>query len=453
MPYNEPHPAETRIISKRFCLPNSASISTYLANEGYDAIKKAMGMTPDAIIDELKASNLRGRGGAGFPTGLKWSFVPRTSPKPKYIIVNADESEPGTCKDRLLMEFDPHSLLEGMMIGGFVMGAKYGWIYIRGEYRYLIDIMDKAIAEAYERGLLGDKILGTDFSFHIRTHTGAGAYECGEESALLESFEGKRGIPRIRPPFPAVSGAYQSPTLLNNVETFCTVPPILLMGGAAYAALGIPKSGGTKMLCISGHVNKPGVYEVPLGFPMMRAIEELAGGMRNGKKLKAVVPGGSSCPMLTAAECDGLTLDYDALAKVKSMLGSGGMIVLDEDTDMVRVALRIMRFYQHESCGWCIPCREGTTWLKKLLTRFVEGAGSQSDIIMIGDLAKNMLGRTFCPLGDAAAMPTISIIEKFRHEFEDYLVHGPKPRRNYLERSNGPWPGHQETVDAVNLTL
>ncbi len=453
MPYNEPHPAETRIISKRFGLPNSASISTYLANEGYDAIKKAVGMTPDAIIEELKASNLRGRGGAGFPTGLKWSFVPRTSPKPKYIIVNADESEPGTCKDRLLMEFDPHSLLEGMMIGGFVMGAKYGWIYIRGEYRYLIDIMDKAIAEAYEHGLLGDKILGTDFSFHIRTHSGAGAYECGEESALLESFEGKRGIPRIRPPFPAVSGAYQSPTLLNNVETFCTVPPILLMGGAAYAALGIPKSGGTKLLCISGHVNKPGVYEVPLGFPIMRAIEELAGGMRNGKKLKAVVPGGSSCPMLTAAECEGLTLDYDALAKVKSMLGSGGMIVLDEDTDMVRVALRIMRFYQHESCGWCIPCREGTTWLKKLLTRFVEGAGTQSDIIMIGDLAKNMLGRTFCPLGDAAAMPTISIIEKFRHEFEDYLAHGPKPRRSYLERSTGPWPGHQETVDAVNLTL
>ena len=432
MPFNEPHPLEVKIISRRFHLPNSASIDTYLANEGYDAIKKAVTMTPDAIIEELKVSNLRGRGGAGFPTGLKWSFVPRTSPKPKYIIVNADESEPGTCKDRLLMEFDPHQLLEGMMIGGYTMGAKYGWIYIRGEYRYLIDIMDRAIAEAYEKGYLGDNLHGTEFSFHVRTHSGAGAYECGEESALLESFEGKRGIPRIRPPFPAVSGAYQCPTLLNNVETFATVPPILLMGGAQYAGLGVAKAGGTKLLCISGHVNKPGVYELPLGFPMMRAIEEVAGGMRNGKKLKAVIPGGSSCPMLKADECD-ITMDYDALAKAKSMLGSGGMIVLDEDTDMVRVALRIMRFYQHESCGWCIPCREGTTWLKKLLTRFVEGAGTQSDIIMIGDLAKNMLGRTFCPLGDAAAMPIISIIEKFRNEFEDYLVHGPKPRRSYQD--------------------
>jgi len=432
MPYNEPHPLEVRIISRRFGLPNSASIDTFLANEGYDAIKKALGMTPDAIIEELKASSLRGRGGAGFPTGLKWSFVPRTSPKPKYIIVNADESEPGTCKDRLLMEFDPHQLLEGMMIGGYVMGATQGWIYIRGEYRYLIDIMDRAIAEAYERGYLGDKLHGTDFSFHIRTHTGAGAYECGEESALLESFEGKRGIPRIRPPFPAVSGAYQAPTLLNNVETFSTVPAVLLMGGAQYAGLGTPKNGGTKLLCISGHVNRPGVYELPLGFPMMRAVEEVAGGVRGGKKLKAVVPGGSSCPMLTAQECD-IPMDYDSLAKAKSMLGSGGMIVLDEDTDMVRVALRIMRFYQHESCGWCIPCREGTTWLKKLLTRFVEGEGSKSDIIMIGDLAKNMLGRTFCPLGDAAALPTISIIEKFRGEFEDYLTHGPKPRRSQLQ--------------------
>ncbi len=428
MLYNEPHPAEVKVVSKRFGIPNSQSIDTYLANEGYQAFHKALGMTPDAIIDELKASNLRGRGGAGFPTGLKWSFVPRTSPKPKYIMVNADESEPGTCKDRLLIENDPHQLLEGMAIGAMVIGAQRGYIYIRGEYRYLIDIMDRAIAEAYERGYLGDKLFGTEFSFHVRTHTGAGAYECGEESALLESFEGKRGIPRIRPPFPAVAGAYQSPTLLNNVETFSSVPAVLRMGGAAYAELGIPKNGGTRMLCLSGHVNTPGVYEVPLGFPMMRVINELGGGVRNGKKLKAVIPGGSSCPMLRPEECD-IPMDYDSLAKAKSMLGSGGMMVLDEDTDMVRVALRIMRFYQHESCGWCIPCREGTTWLKKLLTRFVDGMGKPSDIVMIGDLAKNMLGRTFCPLGDAAAMPTISIIEKFRDEFEAYLEHGPKPKQ------------------------
>ncbi len=426
MPFNEPHPLEVRVISKRFGLPNSASIDTYLANEGYDALKKAVTMTPEAIIEELKVSNLRGRGGAGFPTGMKWSFVPRTSPKPKYIIVNADESEPGTCKDRLLMQFDPHQLLEGMLIGAIAVDSRRGYIYIRGEYRYLIDIMDQAISEAYAHGFLGDNILGSNLSFHIRTHTGAGAYECGEESALLESFEGKRGIPRIRPPFPAVSGAYQSPTLLNNVETFSAVPAILRMGGAAYAELGLPKNGGTRMLCVSGHVNRPGVYEVPLGFPMMKVIEELCGGMKNGKKLKAVIPGGSSCPMLKADECD-IPMDYDSLAKAKSMLGSGGMIVLDEDTDMVRVALRIMRFYQHESCGWCIPCREGTTWLKKILTRFVDGMGTQQDIVMIGDLSKNMLGRTFCPLGDAAAMPTIAIVEKFRNEFEDYLSNGPKP--------------------------
>jgi NADH-quinone oxidoreductase subunit F len=432
MPFNEPSPFEVQVISKRFRLENSASIDTYLANEGYVAFRKALEMGPEAIIEELKASSLRGRGGAGFPTGLKWSFVPRTSPKPKYIMVNADESEPGTCKDRLLMQFDPHQLLEGMLIGGVAVDARRGYIYIRGEYRYLIPIVDKAIEEAYKHGFLGDNILGTNFSFHVRTHTGAGAYECGEESALLESFEGKRGIPRIRPPFPAVSGAYQSPTLLNNVETFSSVPAVLRMGGAAYAALGTPRNGGTRMLCLSGHVNRPGVYEVPLGFPLMRVIEDLGGGMRNGKKLKAVIPGGSSCPMLRADECD-IPMDYDSLAKAKSMLGSGGMMVLDEDTDMVRVALRIMRFYQHESCGWCIPCREGTTWLKKILTRFVDGMGNDNDIVMIGELSKNMLGRTFCPLGDAAAMPTIAIIEKFRNEFEEYLANGPKPETPYFE--------------------
>jgi NADH-quinone oxidoreductase subunit F len=432
MPFNEPSPFEVQVISKRFRLENSASIDTYLANEGYIAFRKALEMGPEAIIEELKASSLRGRGGAGFPTGLKWSFVPRTSPKPKYIMVNADESEPGTCKDRLLMQFDPHQLLEGMLIGGVAVDARRGYIYIRGEYRYLIPIVDKAIEEAYKHGFLGDNIQGTNFSFHVRTHTGAGAYECGEESALLESFEGKRGIPRIRPPFPAVSGAYQSPTLLNNVETFSSVPAVLRMGGAAYAALGTPRNGGTRMLCLSGHVNRPGVYEVPLGFPLMRVIEDLGGGMRNGKKLKAVIPGGSSCPMLKADECD-IPMDYDSLAKAKSMLGSGGMMVLDEDTDMVRVALRIMRFYQHESCGWCIPCREGTTWLKKILTRFVDGMGNDNDIVMIGELSKNMLGRTFCPLGDAAAMPTIAIIEKFRNEFEEYLANGPKPEIPFFE--------------------
>jgi NADH-quinone oxidoreductase subunit F len=421
MPYNEPSPLETRILSRRFGLPNSASIETYLANEGYKAFQKSSGMKPAEIIEEVKISNLRGRGGAGFPTGMKWSFVPRNSPKPKYIVVNADESEPGTCKDRLLMEYDPHLLIEGCLIAGLAVDAHQGWIYIRGEYRYLIEIVDKAIAEAYSRGWLGKNIQGTGFDFELSTHTGAGAYECGEESALLESLEGKRGVPRIRPPFPAVVGAFQCPTVLNNVETYCAVPPIILSGGKAFADLGVPKAGGTKLTCLTGHVNKPGVYELRLGFPVMQMIEEVGGGMRNGKKLKAFIPGGSSCPLLTAKECEGATMDYDSMASRGSMLGSGGVVVMDEDTCMVKAALRIMRFYAHESCGWCIPCREGTTWLRKMLVRFHDGGGTREDIDLMGDISKNMLGRTFCPLGDAAALPTISIVQKFREDFEEHL--------------------------------
>jgi NADH-quinone oxidoreductase subunit F len=422
--FNEPSPLETKIISFRFGLENSASIDTYLANDGYKALRKALEMTPDDIINEVKASNLRGRGGAGFPTGMKWSFVPRASEKPKYIVVNADESEPGTCKDRLLIQHDPHQLIEGCLLGALAVGAKKGWIYIRGEYNYLIHIMDKAIAEAYKNGYLGKNICGSNFEFDLYTHTGAGAYECGEESALLESLEGKRGVPRIRPPFPAVSGAFQSPTLLNNVETFSSVPAILRMGGQAYADLGVPKSGGTRLVCMSGHVNKPGVYEVPLGFPLMKFVNEIGGGVWKGRALKAIIPGGSSSPLLKAEECD-IPMDYDSIAKAGSMLGSGGLMVMDETTDMVNVALRIMRFYQHESCGWCIPCREGTTWLKKMLQRVSDGHGQTRDIDLIGDLAQNMMGRTFCPLGDAAAMPTIAIVKKYRNEFEEYVARNP----------------------------
>jgi NADH-quinone oxidoreductase subunit F len=383
-------------------------------------------MTPEQIIDDMKASNLRGRGGAGFPTGMKWSFVPRKTDKPRYIICNSDESEPGTCKDRLLMENDPHQLIEGMMIAGWTVGLNKGYVFIRGEYRYLIDIIDKAIAEAYERGFLGKNILGSGWDFDLYTHTGAGAYECGEESALLESIEGKRGIPRLKPPFPAVVGAWQSPTLLNNCETFSTVPAILRMGGAEYAELGTPKNGGTRLFCISGHVNKPGVYELPLGFNLLRMIDEVCGGMRNGKKLKAVIPGGSSSPVLKASECD-TPMDFDSMAKLKTMAGSGGIVILDEDTNIVQLAMRTMKFYAHESCGWCIPCREGTAWLKKVLTRFYEGAGRPEDIDLIDDLAKTMFGRTFCALGDAAAMPTMAFIDKFRDEFEAYLKATPPP--------------------------
>jgi NADH-quinone oxidoreductase subunit F len=425
--YNEPSPLEVRVLSRRFGLPNSASIDTYLANDGYVALEKAFDMTPAQIIDEVKTSNLRGRGGAGFPTGMKWGFVPTNTGKPVYIVVNADESEPGTCKDRVLMEYDPHQLIEGVLIAGLAVGAHRGYIYIRGEYRYLIDVMDKAIAEAYARGYLGPNVMGRGYAFDLFTHTGAGAYECGEESALLESLEGKRGVPRIRPPFPAVAGLYQCPTVLNNVETFCSVPPIIRDGGDSFAALGTPKNGGTRLFCLSGHINKPGVYELPMGFNLLRMIEEVGGGIPNGKKLKAVIPGGSSCPILRAEECD-LAMDYDTVAKAGSMLGSGGVMVMDETTDLVKIALRIMHFYQHESCGWCIPCREGTLWLKKILTRINAGQGHIRDVDLVGDLARNMLGRTFCPLGDAAAMPTISIVEKFRDEFEAYVNRVPATR-------------------------
>jgi NADH-quinone oxidoreductase subunit F len=394
-----------------------------MKHEGYQALEKALKqMTPDQIIDEVKKSSLRGRGGAGFPAGMKWSFVPKDTNKPKYILANADESEPGTCKDRPLMEMDPHQLIEGMVIAGRAVNANRGYIYIRGEYRYIIDIMDAALAEAYAKGYLGKNILGSGFDFELCTHTGAGAYECGEESALMESLEGKRGYPRIRPPFPAVVGLYGCPTVINNAETLSTVPAVIRMGGEAYANLGTPKNGGTRLYSISGHVNRPGIYELPLGFPLRRLIEEVAGGMRGGKKLKAVIPGGSSCPLLSADEID-IAMDYDSVAKAGSMLGSGGTVIIDEDTCMVDVARRIMHFYAHESCGWCIPCREGTTWLRKILDRFHEGGGREEDIPLIDELSKNMLGRTFCPLGDAAALPTISIVKKWRNEFEDHL-HG-----------------------------
>ena len=420
---HERHPLETPLISKRWGIENSHKIDVALKLGAYQALEKALKqMTPDHIIDEVKKSNLRGRGGAGFPTGMKWSFVPKDSPKPKYVICNADESEPATCKDRPLMEMDPHQLIEGTIIAGRAIHAHHGFIYIRGEYRYVLDIVDAAIAEAYSRGYLGRNILGTGFDFDLLIHTGAGAYECGEESALMESLEGKRGNPRIKPPFPAVVGLYGCPTIINNVETLSSVPSIILEGGEAYANRGTLRNGGTRLLCVSGHVNKPGIYEVPLGMNMKKFIYEVGGGIPGGKKLKAVIPGGSSCPLLSAGEID-IAMDYDAVAKAGSMLGSGGMVLIDESTCMVDMARRIMHFYAHESCGWCIPCREGTAWLRKMLDRFHAGLGRPEDIDLVGELAKNMLGRTFCPLGDAAAMPTISIVAKFRNEFEDHL-HG-----------------------------
>src|ERR1041384_7580375 len=425
------HPDEIKVITKRFG-KGATSIDRYLELDGYKAVRKALGMQPDAIINEVKNSGLRGRGGAGFNTGLKRAFVSKTSAKPKNILCNGDESEPGTCKDRLIFEHDPHAVIEGVMIAGLAVGSTSGYIYIRGEYRYLSNIMQKAIRDAYAKGFLGKNIFGSGRDFDVYWHGGAGAYEVGEESALMESLEGKRGVPRIRPPFPAVVGLWGGPTVINNAETLAAVPHIINGGAEWYANLGTPKNGGTRLFCLSGHVNKPGVYELPMGYNLQKMIYEVGGGMLGGKKLKAVVPGGSSCPSLTADEID-VAMDFDSLMKIGSMLGSGGVVVLDETNCMVQIALRTMAFYQHESCGWCIPCREGTDWLKKTLKRFHSGGGVIKDIDNMQYLSENMLGRTFCPLGDAAAMPTIAFVKKFRKEFEAHLDGKPCPFEHAAE--------------------
>ncbi len=419
MAYLTTHPDVVPVVSYRFG-KGATDIDRYLELEGYKAAQKCLDMEPDQIIADVKTSNLRGRGGAGFPTGMKWSFVPKDAPKDKYILVNGDESEPGTCKDRLIFEHDPHSVIEGALIAGLAINSKMGFIYLRGEYRYLIEIMEKAVADAYDRGFLGKGIFGSKRDFDVVVQTGAGAYEVGEESALMESLEGKRGVPRIKPPFPAVVGLYGGPTVINNAETLASVPHIFRLGAKAYADLGTERNGGTRLFCLSGHVEKPGVYELPMGYNLKKMIYEVGGGIPNGKKLKAVVPGGSSVPVLTADEID-VGMDFDQVAKAGSMLGSGGVVILDETTCMVEFALRTMAFYQHESCGWCIPCREGTDWLKKSLKRVHMGGGVDKDIDNMKYLAENMLGRTFCPLGDAAAMPTIAFVKKFRKEFEDHL--------------------------------
>ena len=416
-------PLEVKVLTSRFGIPNSASIDVYLAHEGYQGLKKALAMKPEDVINEVKTSGLRGRGGAGFNAGMKWSFVPKQTSKPKYVVCNADESEPGTCKDRVLMEYDPHQLIEGIIIAGYAIQSHQGYMYVRGEYRYLMEIVDRAIEEACARGYLGRNILGSGFDFDLCTHTGAGAYECGEETALLNSLEGLRGYPRVKPPFPAVVGLYGSPTIINNVETLSNVSHIILKGGEWYAKLGTLNNGGTRLFALSGHIERPGIYELPMGFPLRRMIDEVGGGVWRGKKLKCVIPGGSSCPVLTANEVD-VAMDFDSLAKIGSMLGSGGVVVLDEDTCMVKAAWRIMKFYAHESCGWCIPCREGTAWLKTLLERFHGGAGLPEDPDTALDISYNILGKTLCPLGDAAAMPTISILKKFHHEFEEHLKLG-----------------------------
>jgi NADH-quinone oxidoreductase subunit F len=420
-------------------VPNIHTLEVYRQNGGYASVEKALKtMTPEAVVEEVKKSGLRGRGGAGFPTGMKWSFLAKPPGVERYLVCNADESEPGTFKDRYLMEKIPHALIEGMITSSYALGAKTSYIYIRGEYFYVARILEAAIEEAYAAGLLGKNILGTDFSHDCYVQVGAGAYICGEETALLESLEGKRGNPRIKPPFPAIAGLYGCPTVVNNVETIAAVCPIINMGGDEYAKIGIGRSTGTKLISASGHINKPGTYEIELGIPVEEFIysDEYCGGIINGRKLKAVVAGGSSVPVLPAElilktdKGEPRLMTYESLSEggfiSGTMLGSGGFIVYDETTSIVKNLYTFARFYHHESCGQCSPCREGTGWMEKILHRIIEGHGKPSDIDLLWDIQRKIEGNTICPLGDAAAWPVASAIRHFRKEFEAYINHPEK---------------------------
>ncbi len=424
-----------KLLLEHIDVPGIQSFDVYRKNGGYSSVEKAIKtMTPEAVIEEVKVSGLRGRGGAGFPAGMKWSFLDKKSNKPRYLVCNADESEPGTFKDRYLMEKIPHLLVEGMITSSYALGANTSYIYIRGEYMYIVPILEKAIDEAYENGFLGKNILGSNYSLDLYVHPGAGAYICGEETALLESLEGKRGNPRLKPPFPAVAGLYSCPTVVNNVETIAAVVGKIVMGGEEYAKIGIGKSTGTKLISASGHINKPGVYEIELGLPVEEFIfsEEYCGGIWKGRKMKAVVAGGSSVPILPTelilktAKGEPRLMTYESLADggfaTGTMLGSGGFIVLDETTNIAENLYTFSRFYHHESCGQCSPCREGTGWIEKVLHRLIHGHGTMRDIDLIVDVAKKMEGNTICPLGDAAAWPVASAVRHFRKDFEALIV-------------------------------
>lgn len=400
------------------------SLETYLSVGGYEVLKKILKeqTPPENIIAELKTSALRGRGGAGFPTGLKWSFVPRSKPGQKYVVCNSDEGEPGTFKDRDILRYNPHQLIEGMIIAGYIMGATVGYNYIRGEFYEPYDRVEQAIKEAYEQGFLGKNILGSGLDFDLHNVLGAGAYICGEETALMESLEGKKGQPRFKPPFPANYGVFGKPTTINNTESFASVPVILQHGGQWFLDLGLPNNGGCKIFCVSGHVNKPGNFEIPLGTPFSELLE-MAGGVKGNRKLKAVIPGGSSVPVLPGDVMMGLNMDYDSISKAGSMLGSGAVIVMDETTCMVKTLARISEFYFEESCGQCTPCREGTGWLARILHRIMHGEGNHRDLAVLDDVADKIMGRTICALGDAAAMPVRSFLKHYRNEFEYMIEH------------------------------
>ncbi len=402
------------------------SLEAYIASGGYQAWKKILEekTDPALIIEEVKTSNLRGRGGAGFPTGLKWSFMPRNAPGQKYIVCNSDESEPGTFKDRQILMNNPHALVEGMAIAGYSIGATKGYNYMRGEFSDLVfERFEQAVREAYEYGVLGENIQGSGIDFDLYGSLGAGAYICGEETALLESLEGKKGQPRFKPPFPANFGLYGRPTTVNNTETLSSVPAIMRNGGQWFADLGVPNSGGVKIWSVSGHVNKPGVFEIPMGTPFADLLE-MAGGMRGGKKCKAVIPGGTSSPVIPGGIMLETKMDYDSIAKSGTFLGSGGLIVMDEDTCMVKALRRVAQFYYKESCGQCTPCREGTGWLYRMLNRIIDGKGTLEDLDRLDDVASKIEGRTICAFGDAAATPVRSFIKHFRPEFEYYIKHG-----------------------------
>ncbi|MBE0510284.1 MAG: NADH-quinone oxidoreductase subunit NuoF [Chromatiales bacterium] len=403
---------------------NSWTLDAYRAAGGYEVLEKILRdkISPDEIIGELKTSALRGRGGAGFPTGLKWSFMPRNIAGQKYIVCNSDEGEPGTCKDRDILRYNPHQLIEGMIIAGYTIGASVGYNYIRGEFWEPYERFEAALEEARAAGLLGENILGSGFDFQLHSHLGAGAYICGEETALLESIEGKKGQPRFKPPFPANYGLYGKPTTINNTESLASVPVILKNGGKWFLELGKPNNGGNKLFCVSGHVNRPGNYEIPMGTPFAELLE-MAGGMLNGRKLKAVIPGGSSTPVLPADTAMAMNMDYDSISKAGSMLGAGSVIVMDETTCMVKVLARLSHFYYEESCGQCTPCREGTGWLARVVHRIEHGQGTQADLDRLDDVASRIEGNTICALGDAAAMPVRSFLKHFRSEFQYHIDH------------------------------
>jgi NADH-quinone oxidoreductase subunit F len=423
-----------KILLEHIDVPGINTFDTYRKMGGYRSVEKALKtMSPEDVVEEVKKSGMRGRGGAGFPTGMKWSFLAKPVGVPRYLVCNADESEPGTFKDRYLMEKIPHGLIEGMITSSYALGANTSYIYIRGEYFYILRILEKAIAEAYANGFLGKNILGSGYDLDLYVHPGAGAYICGEETALLESLEGKRGNPRVKPPFPAIAGLYACPTVVNNVETIAAIAPIVNMGGDEYAKIGIGRSTGTKLISASGHINNPGIYEIELGLPVEEFIysDKYCGGIKNGKKLKAVVAGGSSVPILPAnlilktANNEERLMSYESLSDggfvSGTMLGSGGFVVYDEDSCIVRNTWNFARFYHHESCGQCSPCREGTGWMEKVLHRIEYGHGKLSDIDLLVEVSKKIEGNTICPLGDAAAWPVASAIRHFREEFEWHI--------------------------------